>query len=205
MKKKIIVILFLTILLLIFLLYLYSYKMTPLLVKYSKIKSKKIAIDIISKNVSDDILKILDKEELFLVERDNLGNIETVDYNSKVVNEILSETSKRVVKNFEELESINDGVIMRIPVGIISNNVFIQGIGPKIPVKIILDGNVLTSLDTKVKEYGINSALIEVSVKIEANIDVVIPFSTTEIKVINNVPISLKIAKGNVSSILNNK
>lgn len=205
MKKKIIVILFLTILLLIFLLYLYSYKMTPLLVKYSKIKSKKIAIDIISKNVSDDILKILDKEELFLVERDNLGNIETVDYNSKVVNEILSETSKRVVKNFEELESINDGVIMRIPAGIISNNVFIQGIGPKIPVKIILDGNVLTSLDTKVKEYGINSALIEVSVKIEANIDVVIPFSTTEIKVINNVPISLKIAKGNVSSILNNK
>ena len=205
MKKKIIVILFLTILLLIFLLYLYSYKMTPLLVKYSKIKSKKIAIDIISKNVSDDILKILDKEELFLVERDNLGNIETVDYNSKVVNEILSETSKRVVKNFEELESINDGVIMRIPVGIISNNVFIQGIGPKIPVKILLDGNVLTSLDTKVKEYGINSALIEVSVKIEANIDVVIPFSTTEIKVINNVPISLKIAKGNVSSILNNK
>ncbi len=177
--------------------------MTPLLIRYSKIKSKRIAIDIVSKNVSSDVVKILAKEDLFLVERDNLGNIETVDYNSKVVNEILSETSKRVVKNFEKLESINDGVIMKIPVGIISNNVFIQSLGPKIPVKIILDGNVLTSLDTKVKEYGINSALIEVSVKIEANIEVIIPFKTTEIKVINNVPISLKIAKGNVSSILN--
>ena len=200
-----IVTLFIIVLIIIFVLYFYSYKMMPLLIRYSKIKSKKIAIDIISKNVSDDVVKILDKEDLFLVERDNLGNIETVDYNSKVVNKILSDTSKRVVKNFQDLKSINDGIIMKIPVGIISNNVFIQGLGPKIPVKIILDGNVLTSLDTKVKEYGVNSALIEVSVKIEANIDVIIPFKTSEIKVINNVPISLKIAKGNVSSILNSK
>lgn len=200
-----IVTLFIIVLIIIFVLYFYSYKMMPLLIRYSKIKSKKIAIDIISKNVSDDVVKILDKEDLFLVERDNLGNIETVDYNSKVVNKILSDTSKRVVKNFQDLKSINNGIIMKIPVGIISNNVFIQGLGPKIPVKIILDGNVLTSLDTKVKEYGVNSALIEVSVKIEANIDVIIPFKTSEIKVINNVPISLKIAKGNVSSILNSK
>ena len=205
MKRKIIVTFFIIVLIIIFVLYFYSYKMMPLLIRYSKIKSKKIAIDIISKNVSDDVVKILDKEDLFLVERDNLGNIETVDYNSKVVNEILSDTSKRVVKNFQDLKSINNGIIMKIPVGIISNNVFIQGLGPKIPVKIILDGNVLTSLDTKVKEYGVNSALIEVSVKIEANIDVIIPFKTSEIKVINNVPISLKIAKGNVSSILNSK
>lgn len=205
MKKKIIVTFFIIVLIIVFVLYFYSYKMMPLLIRYSKIKSKKIAIDIISKNVSDDVVKILDKEDLFLVERDNLGNIETVDYNSKVVNKILSDTSKRVVKNFQDLKSINDGIIMKIPVGIISNNVFIQGLGPKIPVKIILDGNVLTSLDTKVKEYGVNSALIEVSVKIEANIDVIIPFKTSEIKVINNVPISLKIAKGNVSSILNSK
>lgn len=205
MKRKIIVTFFIIVLIIIFVLYFYSYKMMPLLIRYSKIKSKKIAIDIISKNVSDDVVKILDKEDLFLVERDNLGNIETVDYNSKVVNKILSDTSKRVVKNFQDLKSINNGIIMKIPVGIISNNVFIQGLGPKIPVKIILDGNVLTSLDTKVKEYGVNSALIEVSVKIEANIDVIIPFKTSEIKVINNVPISLKIAKGNVSSILNSK
>ena len=174
MKRKIIVTFFIIVLIIIFVLYFYSYKMMPLLIRYSKIKSKKIAIDIISKNVSDDVVKILDKEDLFLVERDNLGNIETVDYNSKVVNKILSDTSKRVVKNFQDLKSIKDG-------------------------------NVLTSLDTKVKEYGVNSALIEVSVKIEANIDVIIPFKTSEIKVINNVPISLKIAKGNVSSILNSK
>jgi len=185
--------------------YFYSSKLSPILIRYSKIKSKKIAVDIISKNVSSDVVKILEKEELFIIERDNQGNIETIDYNSKVVNIILSETSDRVVRNFNNLKEINNGVIARIPIGIISNNIFIENLGPKIPVKIVLDGNVLTSLDTKVKEYGINSALIEVSVKIEANIDVIIPFKTTEIKVINKVPISLKIAKGNVSSILNSK
>lgn len=203
MKKKILILLFIIILIFIFLLYLYSYNISPLLISYSKIKSKKVAIDIISKNVSDDIVKILKKDELFIVERDNKGNIETIDYDSKVVNELLSDTSKRVIRNFNKLKEINNGVIMRIPVGIISKNVFIQSLGPKIPVKLVLDGNVLTSLNTKVKEYGVNSALIEVSIKIEANIEVIIPFKTSDIKVVNNVPISIKIVKGNVSSILN--
>lgn len=203
MKKKILILLFIIILIFIFLLYLYSYNISPLLISYSKIKSKKVAIDIISKNVSDDIVKILKKDELFIVERDNKGNIETIDYDSKVVNELLSDTSKRVIRNFNKLKEINNGVIMRIPVGIISKNVFIQSLGPKIPVKLVLDGNVLTSLNTKVKEYGVNSALIEVSIKIEADIEVIIPFKTSDIKVVNNVPISIKIVKGNVSSILN--
>ena len=203
MKKKILILLFIIILIFIFLLYLYSYNISPLLISYSKIKSKKVAIDIISKNVSDDIVKILKKDELFIVERDNKGNIETIDYDSKVVNELLSDTSKRVIRNFNKLKEINNGVIMRIPVGIISKNVFIQSLGPKIPVKLVLDGNVLTSLNTKVKEYGVNSALIEVSIKIEADIEVILPFKTSDIKVVNNVPISIKIVKGNVSSILN--
>ena len=66
-----------------------------------------------------------------------------------------------------------------------------------------MDKNDMLYGENLVKEYGINSALIEVSVKIEANIDLVVPFKSTEIKVINEVPISIKVVKGNVSSILN--
>ena len=80
---------------------------------------------------------------------------------------------------------------------------FTNNLGPKIPIKMELDGNVLTSLKTKVKNYGVNSALIEVYVNIEANVDIIIPFCNTKIKVTNEVPISIKVAKGNVSSILN--
>ena len=171
--------------------------------KYAKIEGKKIAIDIISKGVSKDMIDILDQDNIFIVEKDNNGNVETIDYNSKTVNEILLVTSKRVTNNFKDIEKKNKGIITKIPIGVVTNNVFFENLGPKIPVKLNLDGNVLTSLNTKVKEYGLNSALIEVSVRIEANVQIIVPLQTKEIKVINDIPISIKITKGNVSSIIN--
>ena len=205
MKKKSIFILLLTLVLLftILLLYFYSNKISPLLIKYSKVESKRIAIDIISKGVSDDVVKVLSEDNIFNIDKDTNGNIELIDYNTKVVNKILSITSKRVAANFTELSTKKNGVIMSVPIGVVTDNIFLENLGPKVPIKLVLNGNVLTSLKTNVKEYGINSALIEVSVKIEANIDLVVPFKSSEIKVINEVPISIKVVKGNVSSILN--
>jgi sporulation protein YunB len=172
--------------------------------KYAKIESKKIAIDIISNGVSDEIIKTMNNKDLFTVEKDNDGNIEIVDYNSKVVNEVLSVSSKKVMNNFNKVENKNNGIVTRIPIGVITNNVFFENLGPKIPVKLNLEGNALTSLKTDVKEYGLNSALIQISVKIEANVQIIVPLYSKEMKVINEVPISIKITKGNVSTILNN-
>ena len=205
MKKKIFILFILILILVILLLYFYSDKISPLLIKNSKIESKKIAIDIISKDISKDVIDILNKNELFIIEKDINGNIELIDYDTKTVNKILLITSKQVSKNFRKLEKNKDGIIMNIPMGAITNNIFLENLGPKVPIKLVLNGNALTSLKTKVKEYGINSALIEVSVKVEANIDIVVPFRSNEIKVVNEIPISIKVVKGNVSSILNTK
>ena len=204
-KNKIVLILILVFLFTILLLYFYSSKVSPFIIKYSKIESKKIAIDIISKNISDDVVKILNEDSLFSIEKDINGNIELIDYNTKVVNKILSSSSKRVTSNFNELAVKNNGVVMKVPMGVVTKNIFLENLGPKVPIKLVLNGNALTSLKTDVKEYGINSALVEVSVKIEANIDVVIPFKSSEIKVVNEIPISIKVVKGNVSSILNSE
>ena len=65
-----------------------------------------------------------------------------------------------------------------------------------------MDGSVITSIDTNVKSYGYNSALIEISIRIEANTEVVLPFKTKKDKVVNIIPISIKIVQGNVTSFL---
>lgn len=202
MKRKITIIIFFILFFTTLLLYFYSSKISLLLIKNTKIESKKIAIKIISKNVSNDIIKELENKELFIVEKDNNNNIEMIDYDSKVVNELLSIVSKRITKNFNELEKKNN-IVMKVPIGVVTNNIFLENLGPKIPIKLVLNGNVFTSLKTNVKEYGINSALIEVFVVVEVNINIIIPFRTSEIKVVNEIPISIKVVKGNVSSILN--
>ena len=82
--------------------------------------------------------------------------------------------------------------------GIISNNVLLSNIGPKIPVKLNLIGNVVSSVETTVKNYGINSALIEIYANVEVTEEVIIPFQTERIKITNNIPIAIKIINGSV-------
>ena len=104
-----------------------------------------------------------------------------------------------------EYHEKNNGIITRITITSITNNVFLERYGPRIPIKLELDGNVFTSIDTKVKEYGFDSALIEISIKVEANVLVIIPFRSKKEKLVNYIPLSIKIIKGNTNSLFNKK
>ena len=174
----------------------------PTIMIASKNIVKETGMNIISENVSDKIITILDKEELFKIEKDINGNIESIDYNTKVVNEILKEVSIVSYNNFKKYEKEQDGIVTYIPIFSGSKNIFFSNLGPKVPIKLVLDGNVITSLDTNVSEYGYNSALIEISVKIEANTEVILPFKIRNQKITNIVPVSIKIVEGNVTPLL---
>ena len=187
----------------ILLIYYLSNKVMPTILITSKNIVKETGMNIISENVSDRIITILDKEELFKIERDINGNIESIDYNTKVVNVILKEVSNISYNNFKKYEKEKDGIVTYVPLFSGSKNIFFSNLGPKVPIELILDGNVITSLQTDVKEYGYNSALIEISVRIEANTEVILPFKTTNEKIVNIVPISIKIVEGDVSPLIN--
>lgn len=204
--KKITIILMIVLLITtIFLIIFYNKKMKPRLMSIAKIKCKKIGIELISNNVMNSISNYLDDNNLFEIVKNDKGNIETIDYNSKVINDILSISSKIGINNLKKLEEDKDGIVTYLPLGIVTNNIFLEDKGPKIPIRLYLDGNVLTSLKTDIKEYGIDSALIEISIRIEANVKVIIPFESKEINIVNEIPISIKIVKGNVSGILQSK
>ena len=202
LKKKIFIIFLLIIISSLLLIYYISIKVMPTIMITSKNIIKETGMTIISENVSDKIISILDKEELFYIEKDINGNIESIDYNTKVVNEILKEVSNVSYNNFKKYEKEKDGIITYVPIFSGSKNIFFSNLGPKVPIKLILDGNVVTSLETNVREYGYNSALIEISVKIEANTEVVLPFKTANEKIVNIVPVSIKIVEGDVTPLL---
>jgi len=202
-KNKLLIIFLLIIMFSILLIYYLSNKVMPTILITSKNIVKETGMNIISENVSDRIITILDKEELFKIERDINGNIESIDYNTKVVNVILKEVSNISYNNFKKYEKEKDGIVTYVPLFSGSKNIFFSNLGPKVPIKLILDGNVITSLQTDVKEYGYNSALIEISVRIEANTEVILPFKTTNEKIVNIVPISIKIVEGDVSPLIN--
>ena len=97
-----------------------------------------------------------------------------------------------------ELESYEDQIIFTIPSGIITNNPLLNNLGPKIPVKLQIISEVLSNVNTKVINYGINNCLITLTVSIEVTAKVVLPILSDEIKVTNEIPISYKIINGSI-------
>ena len=193
-------------------------KIMPLLMIYAEKKSRTVASIIIAHAVNDNLLKKMDKNDLFIEIKDKDGNVISTDFNSIMINKLLNEISSYVELYLEDLESGNidklnisktikekyriknkkNGVIYEIPSGIITNNALLSNLGPKVPVRLNLNGDVITNIKTEVTDYGINNALIKVSVSVKVYMQVIIPFKSKEIIVESDIPIVMRLIKGDV-------
>ena len=106
------------------------------------------------------------------------------------------------LKNISEdyYTKINDGVIFYVSTGSATGNSLLANIGPKIPLKLSLVENVSTNLSTKITEYGINNAMIEVFINLKANITINMPFLSKRITVKNRIPIDIHLIQGSIPS-----
>ena len=85
-----------------------------------------------------------------------------------------------------------------VPSGIIFNNTLLSNIGPKIPIKLKLVGNVTSGIVNEVKEYGINNSLITISMEISVELKVILPLTTDYINITNYIPLAIKLIQGKV-------
>lgn len=213
--NKIILILILLAISIIYILKIFNDKALPQFLNYSEIETQKIVTSLINDTVSYEISNNINLDNLFITDLEN-NNIKSIDFNTKEVNNILSKISKVVETNLKYLETgeidklyldysidkekFKNGIIYELPSGIIFNNVLLNNILPKIPVKISLIGNVFSILNTKVESYGINNALIKVNINITSEIKILLPFVSSNSKINVDMPIIIKMVEGKVPS-----
>ena len=196
-------------------------RIMPTLMNYAISDSKKLALTIMENSVDDNIIKIISEEDIFMVSKNKDEEITDISFNPVVINKVLNETTKVVNNNLKRIEKgdisnityinkedynikkLKNGVIAELPIGIATNNSLLSNIGPKIPVKISMSGNVISNVFTKTRNYGINSLMVEVYAHIEVNETVMIPFYKKEVKVQNNIPIAIKIVQGKIPEYYN--
>ena len=193
-------------------------KTLPILIEYATTETKKIVTIVINKAVSKQLTTSMNTNDLFTTIKDKEGNIISVDYNPIVVNKILNVTTSLIQLNLKAIEdgdidmlelsdvnsNLKNGVIYKIPLGIVTSNPLLSNLGPKIPVKINLTGAVEGNLETKITNYGINAAVIEVSINIRITGNVILPFITNETIIENNIPIAIKLVQGSVPKYYSN-
>lgn len=69
-------------------------------------------------------------------------------------------------------------------------------IGPSFPVSVKLNGSTVTDIVTEVKPYGINNALLEILLKVDVKLEVLLPFKSDEVTVSVSSPLVLKMITG---------
>jgi len=193
-----------------------SNKITPILLNYAENETRRIANIIVSKAVDEEILKVID-DNFFLITREN-NEIKSIDFDPVKLNKFLTKIIDKVQMNLKLLEvgdidkldldnsglvyydkeKIKKGIFYEIPMGVVFNNTLLANLGPKIPVKFTLMGEVISNLETKITDYGINNALIETSINLKLTEKVLLPISSKSIDVEYNIPLSIKMLQGSI-------
>lgn len=169
---------------------LYSEKLNPKLNDY---------IDFL---VKDEIYKKVIKSNNFIT-NEEVNDILYIDKNKS--NEIvyldydIDKTYKLLNKYIDSLKKDNSkSKILTIPFFIASDNIIISSLGPKIKFKYEIIDNVKGKIKTKVTDFGVNNALVEMYFELEIGYLVVIPMNKKESVLKTEILISSKVINGKV-------
>lgn len=187
-------------------------KISPKLTNYAELEIRKISNLIITKSITKESLEKININDIFIINKNNNNEILTVDLDTIKINNLIREATINIEENLKQLElgNINEynelkkGVVLEIPLGQIYNNFLLNNRGPKIPVKLKIIGDMEMETKTKVTNYGINSALIEISLETRIKEKVILPITSKEIEVIQSTPIAIKLVQGTVPNYYSN-
>ena len=193
-------------------------KVSPVLLNYAELEVKRLSTLVVTKAISKHVTEDLDVDNMFEISKDSNENVNSVDYNPIVVNKFLTTVTSSIQLSLHEIEEgnitelelsddvevkyskdkKNKGIIFWIPLGVVWENSLLSNLGPKIPVRLNVVGDITSNVNTKVTNYGINNALIEVSVNVKIDEQVILPFTSKKVTIENDVPVALKLVNGAV-------
>lgn len=194
-------------------------KVSPIMISIAEDEAKKISDIIINDSVKKELDNGLTFDKLFITTYEN-DKLSTIDFDSIIVNKFLNNVTNNIIINIKSIETGNidnldilnnynkdklrKGIIYEIPLSYSYNNIFLSNLSPKIPVKIHMIGNVNTNVRTKVTDYGINNALLEVYIDIDLELQVILPLLSSKITNKSSVPIAIKMINGIIPKYFSN-
>ena len=218
MKKNIfIATLLLCVIITIIVLKIISIRVSPILMNYAELETKKLSSIVINRAVNKQLANGMNIDEMFNIIKNDNGEIATIDFNPAIVNKVLNTTTNVVLINLKAIEEGNidfielpdilisydkeklkNGIIYEIPLGTITNSGFLSNLGPQIPIKLNIIGSVESNVKTNIKEYGINNALVEIYIRISVTEQINVPFISKRVTVTSDIPVALKVIQGSV-------
>lgn len=193
-------------------------KFTPILLETAELEIGKFSTIVINKAIAQVLEDKINTEELFDTIINQNGEIQTIDFNPIIVNQVLNVATSVVQNNLklleegdldtigiydmdlpeDRIENLKKGIITKIPMGVITNNSLLSNLGPSIPIRLHYIGDVNSNITTKITQYGINNALVEIGVKVQMTAQIILPFITDKMILECDIPLAIKMIQGSV-------
>ena len=141
---------------------------------------------------SNKVLENINYNEIVKIEKNEDNKIVKTDV--VVINKIASEIALDAEKQFDELENET----IKIPVGALSGNKYLSGIGPNINIKVIPTGNILTEIKNEFEAKGINQTVYRIYLELTCKVNIVTQYKTIEDEVVNQVLLVETVIVGDV-------
>lgn len=190
---------------------------------YAESQTRKIATLVINKAINKKIANGMDIDKVIEFVPVDGGSSTVVKFNTEIINRVKAETTNLVQMNLKEAERGNlaslemlsdieivtdeedkeEGIIYYVPLGQATNNALLGNMGPMIPVKFNAIGDVTADIVWETEEHGINNSLVNVSVRVKVNVQIIIPFATEIATVQEDIPIGSFYYPGKVPQFYN--
>ncbi len=184
---------------------------------YIELEARRFTTLLVNQVSIENITKDIDLNQLFSTTKSIDDDIQTIDFNSNVVNEVLSLVTKTIRDKINHLDSgdftklflidkyknnqnqrLENGIFCEIPIGALLNNGIFANLGPRIPMKFVFIGDIESNIKTKVEEYGINNALVTISIQVYITERISMPLLSKDITIEMDVPLAIKLLQGKV-------
>ena len=202
----------------LYLLNLLNKSISPILLETAELEVNKISTIVVNKAIAQVLEDKINTDELFSTITSQNGDIQTIDFNPIIVNQVLNVATSVVQNNLklleqgnldnigiydmdlpeDRVEKLKKGIVTTVPFGVIFKNSILSNLGPSIPIRLHYIGDVNSNIVTKITQYGINNALVEVGVKLEMTAQIILPFITKKLVLECDIPLAIKMIQGSV-------
>lgn len=153
--------------------------------------AKMKAIQIIN-DASESVFAGIDTNELVTISSGENGKITSISANTIEMNKLKTELSKSIHKYAQNAEDL----VVKIPIGSLTDFAFLQGLGYRIPVKIATDGFAKIDFDDDFVNAGINQVKHKIYMTVSVNVSVISAVMIKSEAVTAEIPVAETVISG---------
>lgn len=156
------------------------------------------AIDMVTLAVNETVNRIMAEGDygydyFVTIEKDNEGNVAAISANMSRINAV----SARVLS--EVVEAAENGVLdIKVPLGNLLGSNILMGKGPDVLIEVITLTSSYIDIENELVSTGINQAKHKIILKIDVDVDILIPWDVLTTRVESNVLIAETVIVGEV-------